>query len=81
MLHFLSLKRRVFYYLIINLSTRRSLLGDVYRLGNAKSNFSTSLSCKPSLLRTETLDTTQDMPIETKNINVICPYLAGTKRS
>ena len=31
----------------------------------------------PAVLRTETPDTTQDMQIETKNINVICPYLAG----
>ena len=30
-----------------------------------------------ALLRTETLDTTQDMPVERKNINVICPYSAG----
>ena len=30
-----------------------------------------------AVFRTQTLDTTQDMPIETKNINVICPYLAG----
>ena len=29
------------------------------------------------VLRTEALDATQDMPIETKNIKVICPYLAG----
>jgi hypothetical protein len=28
-------------------------------------------------LRTETPDTTQDMQIETKNINVTCPYFAG----
>ena len=30
-----------------------------------------------AVVRTETLDTTQDMPIETKNLNVICSYLAG----
>ena len=32
---------------------------------------------KTAMLRTETPDTPQDMQIETKNINVICPYLAG----
>ncbi len=30
-----------------------------------------------AVLTTKTLYTTHDMPIETKNINVICPYLAG----
>ena len=34
-------------------------------------------STNPAVLRTETPDTTQDMQIETKNINVTCPYLAG----
>ena len=34
-------------------------------------------SPNPAVLRTDTPDTTQDMQIETKNINVICPYLAG----
>ena len=34
-------------------------------------------STKPAVLRTETPDTTQDMQIETKNINVTCPYLDG----
>jgi len=28
-------------------------------------------------MRTETLDTTQDMPVERKNINEICQYSAG----
>ena len=32
---------------------------------------------KPAVLRTETPDTTKDMQIETKNINVICPFLVG----
>jgi hypothetical protein len=35
------------------------------------------VSTNPAVLRTETPDTTQDMQIETKNINVTCPYLAG----
>ena len=34
-------------------------------------------SINPAVLRTETPDTTQDMQIETKNINVTCPYFAG----
>ena len=34
-------------------------------------------STNPAVLRTETPDTTQDMQIETKNINVTCPSLAG----
>ena len=34
-------------------------------------------STNPAVLRTETPDTTQDMQIDTKNINVTCPYLAG----
>ena len=34
-------------------------------------------STNPAVLRTETPDTIQDMQIETKNINVTCPYFAG----
>ena len=38
---------------------------------------SKNASTNPAVLRTETPETTQDMQIETKNINVTCPYLAG----
>ena len=38
---------------------------------------SKNASINPAVLSTETPDTTQDMQIETKNINVTCPYFAG----
>tara|TARA_B100000989_G_C19513780_1_gene460518 strand:+ start:380 stop:691 length:312 start_codon:yes stop_codon:yes gene_type:complete len=77
---------QVFYYLISRLSTKRLTNGAIIkRLGKAiiqlfnqevihKPN---NASTNPAVLRTETPDTTPDMQIETKNINVTCPYLAG----
>ena len=79
---------RVFYCLIINLSTKRRTKGAIIkRLGKATIQLfnqavihnSKKASTNPAVFRTETPETTQDMQIETKNINVICPYLAGIK--
>ena len=76
----------VFYYLINRLSTQRRTNGAITkRLGKAMTQLLNqavihkpkNASINPAVLRTETPDTTQDMQIETKNINVTCPYLAG----
>ena len=77
---------QVFYSLTNNLSTRRRTVGAIIeRLGNAIIQLFNqavihnpkNVSTNPAVLRTETPETTQDIQIETKNINVICPYLAG----
>ena len=76
----------VFYYLINRLSTKRRTNGAITkRLGKAMTQLLNqavihkpkNASINPAVLRTETPDTTQDMQIETKNINVTCLYLAG----
>ena len=76
----------VFYFLINTLSTKRRTNGAITkRLGKAMTQLLNqavihkpkNASTNPAVLRTETPDTTQDMQIETKNINVTCPYLAG----
>ena len=68
------------------LSTKRRTNGAIIkRLGKAMTQLLNqavihkpkNASTNPAVLRTETPDTTQDMQIETKNINVTCPYLAG----
>jgi len=72
--------------LISGLSTKRLANGAIIkRLEKAmiqlfnqgvihKSNYA---SKNPAVVGTEAPDTTQDMQIETKNINVTRPYLAG----
>ena len=72
--------------MINRLSTKRLTKGAIInRLGKAMIQLFNqavihkpkNASINPAVLRTETPDTTQDMQIETKNINVTCPYFAG----
>ena len=83
---FFHLNRQVFYSLINNLSTIGRTIGTMtIRLENTTIQLFNqdviynlkNVLTKPAMLRTETPDTTQDMQTETKNINAICPYLAG----
>jgi hypothetical protein len=82
----IPISQRDFFYLINRLSTKRRIKGAIInRLGKAMIQLFNqavihkpkNASINPAVLRTETPDTTQDMQIETKNINVTCPYFAG----